>query len=68
MKPLTWIIATAISAVMMISYVHAFIYPRTEGEKLEQRVRTLDEIHRQDMREIKQMLMELIQWQRGLDE
>lgn len=33
-----WIIATTIAATVMIGYVHKFIYPRTEGEKLEQRV------------------------------
>lgn len=35
MKTWEWIAATCIAAVMMISYVHGYVYPRTEGEKLE---------------------------------
>lgn len=38
MKPIQWIIATAIAAVCMIGYVHSYVYPRTEGEKLEKSI------------------------------
>jgi len=33
-----WIIATAVASVMMISYVHGFVFPRTEGERLQKQV------------------------------
>jgi hypothetical protein len=38
MKPVQWIVATAIASVMMISYVHGFVFPRTEGQRLEKQM------------------------------
>ena len=33
-----WSVATAVAAILMLGYVHGFIYPRTEAEKLEKAV------------------------------
>lgn len=60
MKPMQWIIATTVAAVMMISYVHAFIYPRTEGEKLEFKVHDLEDHLREDIREIRQDIKSIL--------
>jgi len=60
MKPMSWIIATAVSATMMIGYVHAFVYPRTEGEKLELSVRDLRLHLHDDIREIRKDIKELL--------
>lgn len=46
MKPTHWIIATAVAAVSMISYVHAYIYPRTEGQTLQKRMDDLGPVIR----------------------
>ena len=37
------IVAISVSSVVMLSYVHSFIYPRVEGEKLERRVEAIYE-------------------------
>lgn len=44
-----WVIATLIAAFSMIGYVHQFVYTRAEGEKLELRVKTVEENGRNDM-------------------
>jgi hypothetical protein len=46
MKPIQWIVATAIASVMMLSYVHGFVFPRTEGEGLTRKLDTLDPVLR----------------------
>jgi hypothetical protein len=42
MKPQAWALGTLISAITMISYVHAFVYTRTEAEDLKKSVERAD--------------------------
>lgn len=51
-----WIVATVVAAVAMIGYVHAFIYPRTEGQALEKRVDKVEDQYREDIRAIRERL------------
>jgi hypothetical protein len=55
-----WIVATVVAAVAMISYVHQFVYPRTEGEKLEKRVDLLDEHYRDDVKGVRERLDQIM--------
>lgn len=47
-----WVIATMVSGatgfVTTMTYVHGFIFPRTEGEKLEARVSKVEDHGRED--------------------
>jgi len=43
----------------MMSYVHAFVYPRTEGDKLELRVTRFEDDVKTDIKEIRKMVFEI---------
>mgnify|MGYP000160609661 CR=1 FL=1 len=53
------VLATACGAVVMLFYANQFLYPRTEGEKLEKRVDTVELRQKEDISEIKEMLKDL---------
>lgn len=53
---LHWFLATSVAAVSMIGYMHTLVYPRTEGEKLEQRVKVLEDNFREDIKEMRQKI------------
>jgi hypothetical protein len=42
MTPKQWIIGVVVAAVSMLGAAQAFVYPRSEGEKTEKRVITLE--------------------------
>ena len=65
MKPWQMVAGTTIAAITMIGAVQAYIYPRTEGEKLEVKVEKLDREHREDVRGIHKELKDLNTWLRG---
>lgn len=54
-----WVMSSALAILGMIAYVHNFVYPRTEGEKLEQRVALVESNTRQDLKEISQKIDKL---------
>lgn len=55
------LIGTAVATILLISYVHAYVYPRTEGEKLEAQVKTLKEDIRDDLKVIRKDIKTLLQ-------
>jgi hypothetical protein len=57
----SWIVATVAAAIAMISYVHQFVYPRTEGEKLEKRLERVEDQYREDIRTIRDRLDTLVE-------
>lgn len=62
MKPtpiVYWAVSTAVAAVMLISYVHGFVYTRTEGEKLERRVEAIQSQYREDLQILNQKIDEI---------
>lgn len=55
-----WIVATSLAAVLMIGYVHSFVFTRTEGEALaSQHVTDILDI-KKDMREIRNYQYEIL--------
>jgi len=56
-----WLVSTSIAAVGMFSYVHAFVFPRTEGETLERRVDRMETEIKADVKEIRRMVFEIHQ-------
>ncbi len=52
-----WVIATVISGITgwisTMTYVHGFIFPRTEGEKLEARVTKVEDHNREDYQSLR---------------
>lgn len=42
MKQQEWMIATAIAAVVMLGYIHQFVFPRTEAEALKQSIASIE--------------------------
>ena len=51
-----WVIAAAVLSVVMLSYIHGFVYTRPEGEKLEAAQLTFQSHVREDLREIRNMV------------
>ena len=45
---LYWTAATAVASVIMLSYIHNFVYTRVEGDKLEKRVEINSQTNRED--------------------
>lgn len=54
-----WVMSSGLAILGMIAYVHNFVYPRTEGEKLEKRVELVESNTRQDLKEISQKIDKL---------
>lgn len=55
-----WIVATVVAAIAMIAYVHQFVYPRSEGEKLEKRVDLIEQHYREDVKDVRTRLDEIV--------
>jgi len=55
-----WIVATCFAAVVMIGYVHGFVFTRTEGESLQNRHNADISGIRDDLREIRQSQHEIL--------
>lgn len=49
-------VAIAFAAIIMMAYAHQYLYPRTEGEKLEKRVEMMETHNREDMTVIRAQL------------
>ena len=50
---LKWIGAPAVTAMVMMSYVHGFVYTRVEGEALQSTFEEHRSEHAEDLREIR---------------
>ena len=48
------IVGTLAAVVVMFGSVYSYVYPRTEGEKLEVNVKDLRKEHKEDMRDQKE--------------
>lgn len=51
-----WIVASLACGIISMSYVHSFVYPRTEGERLERRVDEMEKNQREDQKAILEKL------------
>ena len=51
-----WVVATLVAACSLIAYVNSYVYPRSEGMKLEKRVDQVETNVREDLRELRQKL------------
>jgi len=56
---LGWLVTSSVAAVTVVSYVHAMVYPRTEGELLEKRVDRIETEIKADVKEIRKMVFEI---------
>jgi low affinity Fe/Cu permease len=54
-----WATSTAVAAVIMLGYIHNFVYTRTEGEKLEKRVEAISSQNRDDFRALNRKVDEI---------
>ena len=54
-----WAVSTGVAAVMMLGYIHNFVYTRTEGEKLERRVEAIQQQYREDLQNLNEKIDEI---------
>jgi len=58
-----WAISTAVAGGSMmiaaLAYTHSYVYPRTEGEKLERRVDSIGSLYREDLKEVRENMKEI---------
>ena len=65
MKPQAWALGTLISAITMISYVHAFVYTRTEAEDLKKSVERVEMKVERLEKDIRDELRSINEWLRA---
>ncbi len=65
MKPQAWLLGTLVSAITMISYVHAFVFTRTEAEKLERSVEKVEVKVDRIEKDIRTELRSINEWLRA---
>lgn len=54
-----WAVSTGVAAVMMLGYIHNFVYTRIEGEKLERRVDDVSKEYRVELRALSDKIDEI---------
>lgn len=65
MKPQAWVLGTIVSAVTMVSYVHAFVYTRTEAEDLKKNLERVELKVERLERDIRDELRSINEWLRA---